>query len=297
MKTNKNLKISGMLTLLLGACYTPRVHAAYDDVGVGARVTGMGNAYTALADDVYAIYYNPAGLGTQDRPQLATTYSKLFTGLTDNSNLQNSFLAYEHPIDNGRQGALGLAWDYFTLDSLYREMSFSSSYGRRIFAEQFPHGLYAGATLKYLNRSLGNTGAQLGDADPVLKKGSRSNFDSDLGLLWRFKPRFTVGFAVQHLLEPNVAFSDSDTDRLGRNVKLGAAYQTPWTSFTGDVDFLKAPWSTGPSVCAAPSGSATANTGRSPPACRTASTACSSTTASPSRSAPSAGPSATTAWG
>ena len=158
MKNIQNKSFFAMLTLLAAACYTPEARAAYEDVGVGARVTGMGNAYTALADDVYAVYYNPAGLATMDRPQLATTYSRLFTGLSDNSNLQNSFLAFAKPIQQGRQGAFGLAWNYFSLDSLYREMSFSGSYSRRLFAEQVRSGLYAGMTLKLLNRSLGETG-------------------------------------------------------------------------------------------------------------------------------------------
>jgi tetratricopeptide (TPR) repeat protein len=235
---------------LAAACATP-AQAAYEDVGVGARVQGMGNAFTAIADDVYSIYYNPAGLGTLERPQLATTYSRLFTGLSDNSNLQNSFLAYERPLQYGRQGTLGLAWNYFTLDSLYKEMSLYTSYGRRIFAEQAPNGLYAGATLKYLNRSIGgvsaagnsfnNTGLRTGLPDPVLQKGSKSNIDMDFGLLYRIRPKLSLGVMFQHLFEPNIAFSDSDTDKLGRNVKLAAAYQTPWTAFTGELGFIKAP--------------------------------------------------------
>ena len=40
----------------------------------------------------------PAGLGTLDRAELGTTYSKLLTGLSDGSNPSNSFIAYAHPI-------------------------------------------------------------------------------------------------------------------------------------------------------------------------------------------------------
>lgn len=253
MKNNKNKAISLLLTLFTAACGAPLSHAAYEDVGVGARVTGLGNAFTALADDVYAVYYNPAGLGTLDRPMLATTYSRLLTGLSDNSKLQNSFVAYARPIQHGRQGAWGMAWNYFTLDDLYKEMSLYGSYGRQLFAQQLPNGFYGGLTLKFLNRSLGSgtsdaagnafgdTGQRLWVVDPVLQRGSKSNLDLDLGLLYRVRPKISVGLAVVHLFEPNIAFSDSDTDRLGRNVKLGAAYQTSWTSFTGDLQFLKAP--------------------------------------------------------
>lgn len=239
------------MTALTAACYVTSAWAAYDDAGVGARVVGLGNAYTAVADDVYAVYYNPAGLATLDRPQLGTTYSKLFAGLSDNSNPQNSFLAYESPIRRGTQGAYGLAWNYFTLDSLYEEMSLYGSYGRQLLPEAAPSGLFGGLSLKYLSRSvgttavagnaLGPTGAATGLVDPVLKNGSNSNLDVDLGALYRLKPRVTVGLAIQHLMEPNISFASNDTDRLGRNVKLGAAYRSAFTLLAGDAHFLAAP--------------------------------------------------------
>ncbi|MBI2362491.1 MAG: type IX secretion system membrane protein PorP/SprF [Elusimicrobia bacterium] len=225
--------------------------AAYDDVGVGARVTGLGGAFTAMADDVYSVYYNPAGLGTLDRPMLGTTYSRLHMGLSDDSALQNSFLAYAAPIRHGRQGAWGTAFNYFTLDSLYSETSLYGSYGRRLFADQLPNGLYAGASLKMLRRSLSgtdvadnavsNTGARLGTPDPVLQNASKTNIDLDLGFLYRIRPRLSAGLMVQHLTEPNIAFASNDTDALGRNVKLGLAWQTGWTSIAGEFDLLKAP--------------------------------------------------------
>ncbi|MBI4422269.1 MAG: type IX secretion system membrane protein PorP/SprF [Elusimicrobia bacterium] len=246
-------KISRLfLTVLTGAWYTGQARAAYDDHGVGARVVGLGTAYTAVADDVYAVYYNPAGLATLDRPQLATTYSKLFTGLSDNSNLQNSFMAFESPIAEGRQGAYGLAWNHFTLDSLYREMSLYGSYGRQLLPETAPKGLFGGVSFKLLNRSLGRTSvadnalgptgqAQPGVADPVLKSGSKSNGDLDLGFLYRLQPRWTVGLAVQHLTQPNISFASNDADKLGRNVKLGLAYRTPFAAMTGDLQLHTAP--------------------------------------------------------
>lgn len=250
MKNNKKTLL--VLTLAAVLCENAGVaRAAYDDVGVGARVTGLGNAFTAIADDVYSVYYNPAGLGALDRPMMATTYSRLHMGLTDDSTLQNSFLAYSRPIKHGRHGGWGAAWNHFTLDSLYSETSLYASYGRRLFAEQFPHGLYAGASLKMLRRSLGNTdvadnavsntGIRLGTADPVLQSAAKTNMDVDLGFLYRVRPRLTAGLAVQHLMEPNIAFASNDTDKLGRNVKLGLAWQTAWTTVSGEFDLLKAP--------------------------------------------------------
>jgi len=225
--------------------------AAYDDVGVSARVTGLGTAYTAVADDAYASYYNPAGLATLDRKEFATSYSRLLTGLSDGSNIQNSFLAYAHPLDEGRAGTVGAAFNYFTLDSLYRESSLFASYGRLMTREDRPDPIFAGVSAKFLSRTLGgaavagnalsNTGVATGTPDPVLQNTSKNNFDADLGLLWRVRPRWNVGLQVQHLLEPNVAFSPDQSDKLGRNVKLGGAYRTPFTTLSSDVGFLTAP--------------------------------------------------------
>ena len=72
-----------VLAAILGvSLVSGRARAAYDDVGISARATGLGMAYTAVADDAYTIYYNPAGLATLDRPEFASTYSRLLTGLS-----------------------------------------------------------------------------------------------------------------------------------------------------------------------------------------------------------------------
>ncbi len=42
-----------------------------DTFGIGAKATALGGAYAAYADDVYATYYNPAGLTQIKRPQIS----------------------------------------------------------------------------------------------------------------------------------------------------------------------------------------------------------------------------------
>jgi hypothetical protein len=46
------------------------------NLGYGARPTGMGMAYTSLADDALAVFWNPGGLGMQDRLSLNFTHSE-----------------------------------------------------------------------------------------------------------------------------------------------------------------------------------------------------------------------------
>jgi hypothetical protein len=45
--------------------------ATFLRMGQGARSEGMGGAFTAVADDAYATYWNPAGLAQITRQELA----------------------------------------------------------------------------------------------------------------------------------------------------------------------------------------------------------------------------------
>ena len=245
MNTNK----LRLLTAALAAALPIGARAAYEDVGVGARVTGLGHAYTAVADDVYASYYNPAGLALLKRPELGTTYAKLLTGLSDGSNLQNSFLAYAHPLQGGERGTVAGAWNHFTLSGLYQESQFIGSYARPVFSSRDPEKYYLGGSVKILRRGVGgtaesanaisNTGAATGAPDPALAKASKVNLDADLGFLWRVKPRWMMGLMIQHVPEPDVAFNGGD--KLGRNVKAGVAYKTPFSTLSTDLCLQSAP--------------------------------------------------------
>ena len=60
-----------LLLSFIAVLLMPRVWADFNDIGLGARPIGMSNAFTAVADDVYAIYYNPAGLAFLNRAQFS----------------------------------------------------------------------------------------------------------------------------------------------------------------------------------------------------------------------------------
>ena len=239
-----------ILTILVVLLSLRPAHAAYEDVGVSPRAVGMGGAFTAVADDAYAIHYNPAGLATLGRPEVAASYARLLVGLSDNSNVSNTFMAYAKPIAEGKKGTVAAALNLFSVQSLYRETSFFGSYGRALFEDRYPGQLYGGLSLKVLSRSmtpgtaateaLDNTGIAVG-ADPALQSTSKTNLDIDWGLLYRPKPRWNLGLMVQHFLEPNVAFQSGATDKLGRSIKLGAAYRTAWSTLALDVGFPTAP--------------------------------------------------------
>jgi len=63
-------------------------------IGVGARPLAMGEAYVALADDISAIYWNPAGLVQLEQPEVGFTYNRWF------EDIGYHFFGYSHPIDD-----------------------------------------------------------------------------------------------------------------------------------------------------------------------------------------------------
>src|SRR4051812_383432 len=52
--------------------------ASFLTLGAGPRAVAMGEAFVGVADDSYASYWNPAGLGLVNRTQVAFMYNRSF---------------------------------------------------------------------------------------------------------------------------------------------------------------------------------------------------------------------------
>jgi long-subunit fatty acid transport protein len=106
---------------------------AMPGVGVGARSLGMGNAYTGVASDFSAIYWNPAGLAQIEHGEFSLGFSQLnykdngtFFGagqsLTNNAtNLNALGLVYPVPV---HKGSLVLAFGYARQSNFTTGLSF-----------------------------------------------------------------------------------------------------------------------------------------------------------------------------
>ncbi len=55
--------------------------AKFLSLGIGPRANAMGGAYTAIANDASAIYWNPAGIASSSQFQALFTYTNLFAGI------------------------------------------------------------------------------------------------------------------------------------------------------------------------------------------------------------------------
>ena len=73
-------------------------------LGVGPRAIAMGNAQVGLADDVYATYWNPAGLARLETPQAGFVHNQFIESIAE----EYLGFAYPHPT----LGTLGVSVTY-----------------------------------------------------------------------------------------------------------------------------------------------------------------------------------------
>ena len=70
-------------TLLAGGFSKVGTAAAqFLKIGVGARAMGMGGSFTAIANDVSTIYWNPAGIANLDETSIGFTHSEWFADIS-----------------------------------------------------------------------------------------------------------------------------------------------------------------------------------------------------------------------
>jgi hypothetical protein len=80
--------------------------AIFLKLGVDGRAIGMGEAHTALTDNVNGLYWNPAGIAGLRAPQLAVMHNFYFL------DMHHDYLGFASPM--GRKGSVGLSATYWT---------------------------------------------------------------------------------------------------------------------------------------------------------------------------------------
>jgi hypothetical protein len=181
------------------------------NIGVGGRGLGMSNAQTASTEDVYAGYYNPAGLANISNTfQVGLMHSEYFAGIA-----KYDYGSVAVPIDDKKR-VLGFSFFRFGVDDIPNTLflvgpdgtvdyskitSFSAAdYAFMLhYAQKFKiPGLTAGGTVKVIYRTLG----------PF---GSATGFGIDAGLQYRNKG-WRVGLMLKDITNTFNAWSFKLTD-------------------------------------------------------------------------------------
>ncbi|RMD90608.1 MAG: hypothetical protein D6813_08910 [Calditrichaeota bacterium] len=194
-----------------------------------ARASGMGEAFVGLADDVTAIYYNPAGLAFQEGKQFTSMYAKWLPQL-DLEDMYYIFGAYKQSIEG--LGTIGVDLTFLNLGKqtitdetgpeplgtfTSNEWALTFSYAT-LLSENFGIGL----NLKYIRSNLSDVGAGAEKGS-----GKASAFAVDIGILKKnfFIDRLNFGVNISNI-GPKITFIDAaQADPLPTNFKAGFAYR------------------------------------------------------------------------
>ncbi|MCG8607012.1 PorV/PorQ family protein [bacterium] len=160
--------------------------------GVGARALGMGGAYTAIANDVTGIYWNPAGLATMNPFQISFMHTKFyldtsldFFAFTAPSVKYGSFALAMMTVNSGdfeQRTALNEVVGSF--DS--KELAFFASWSRELF-----RGFALGFSYKMVEQSIMDFSARGHGLDLGIK-GRLFGFDSGLTFRNLIRPKITL---------------------------------------------------------------------------------------------------------
>jgi hypothetical protein len=77
------VRTSSSRLLLLFSILPVAAHSGFEKNGCGARAVGLATAYVAIADDPWAVYYNPAGLARISSFQTAVFFSPAQFGMSE----------------------------------------------------------------------------------------------------------------------------------------------------------------------------------------------------------------------
>ena len=195
-------------------------------IGVGAKAMGMGESHVAATDDLYASYWNPAGLARLQHPQLALMHNEWFAGIN------HEFVGFAHPF--GSAGTLGASASFLSFGELQgrdregNETTIFRPYDLALvlsYARGFGDSLAFGANAKFLREQIAD------------ESGTGVAFD--LGGIYTFSemPFLALGFNAQHV-GPRVTFIE-EAFGLPFTFRLGAAYRTSSQPFILTVDIIR----------------------------------------------------------
>jgi len=198
------------------------------DFGFGARAMGMGNAFTALADDPTAVYWNPAGLDYIYQQSVTLFHASLYEGAS------YDFLGYAYPTLDLGTFAIGIArigiGDVQRIDR--NNIDMTSTFARERYLGYISYGLKlpwelaAGLSVK-VNRSVwpGLTG---------YGKTVGVGVGMDLGLMYRpafslspYLRDWSLGLNLENLFPPQVA-EGGVADVLPLVFRFGIARKIPF---------------------------------------------------------------------
>lgn len=210
--------------------------AAFLKFSPSPRGTGMGEAFTSITEDAYSAWWNPAGLGSLEEPELAATYNASMEDVT------SQYVSAAYPLRYG--STLGISLTRLSVAPFQgydaqglklgkvesSDMAIGVAYGRALAKDE-------------IERPVFNVGAGFKVISETLADASANTAALDLGAVYYIRPdnywmkkvpaqEFRIGLAVKNI-GPGLKF-----DRRSSPLPMSATLGGSWHSHPGGSDSL-----------------------------------------------------------
>jgi outer membrane protein OmpA-like peptidoglycan-associated protein len=202
--------------------------AQFLEIPAGVRASGMGDAFTALADDASAAYWNDAGLAQISKTQLSLSHVSYF------ESIDYEFVGAALPLSPG--STLGISANLDSVPSFNSTSNPSATPGS---AMDWDLGLQLGQSFGE-NFSLG-LGAKFISSSLVTYGATGEAFDAGL-LVYTTHKELTLGLSVQNVGQISGYGSFGTQEKLPTTYRAGLAYRLDPdkpTHFSLDADIEK----------------------------------------------------------
>lgn len=181
--------------------------APYLKTGVGPRALAMGNAFTAVADDNSAAYWNPAGIPFMKENQVGFVYSKM--SLERDYNYANITLPrWNLGVSALMSGVKDIA-GYDIHDYPTGSFKENNTVVLLSYAPKLAEGLGAGVNLKILQSKIKDTSA--------------NGYGADLATMFKVTEQFGLGLVLQDVYT-SLNWKGDYSERVPLVVKIGSSY-------------------------------------------------------------------------
>jgi hypothetical protein len=233
MKSTKFLKagFAAAAALILACqpsyCGVGKTGAQFLKLTPSARMAAMGNAFAGQADDVFAIYANPAGLSQLEKAEFAATYMKYF------ADVNYGYVGYASKLREA--GVIGFGYSYLLVPDIERrdvdetmlgtfnasDISLSLAFAKKDAVPGILENVSLGAAVKIINSQIDNAAALTGAVD--------------VGAMYSPMKDFSTALVLQNI-GPGIRFREV-TDPLPLNLKLGLSCKpVEKLTLNGDID-------------------------------------------------------------
>jgi len=205
-----------------------KTSASFLKIGLGARAIGMGESYAGIADDVYAVYWNPAGLNSLTKNEISAMHTEWF------QDIRYEYASAAIRLDLKSVCAFSLGGLY--LSGIERRTAFENPED----GPSLPEGTFGAydilAVASYSSKldDSWTLGANLKGVYESIDIYGGFTVAVDVGAMYKVAPNVNFGMVLQNF-GPHLSIREKYY-WLPLNIKIGFGFKIPEVNLTGAFD-------------------------------------------------------------